>query len=158
MKTHVFQTEMMAPLPIKDAFSVFENPYNLARITPPWLNFKILTKDLQMRKGANIDYEFRWLGIPLRWKTVITEYDPPHLFVDEMVKGPYSVWRHRHTFREVAQGTAVADRVEYALPFGIFGSIAHAIKVREQVKEIFAFRQQALAQLFEETRATSKSR
>jgi ligand-binding SRPBCC domain-containing protein len=150
MKTHVFECEMLAPLSVRDTFSVFEDPYNLARITPPWLHFKILTANLKMRKGAEIDYSLAWMRLPMRWKTGITEYEPPFLFVDEMTKGPYSLWRHRHTFRPSEQGTIVTDRVEYALPLGPLGEIAHQVLIRRQIKEIFLYRQRILDGIFAE--------
>ena len=158
MKVHTFQTSMTAPLAIREAFSVFENPYNLARITPPWLNFRILTEGLAMRKGIEIDYTIAWLGVPMRWKTRITEYEPPFQFVDEMLRGPYRLWRHRHTFRPGAAGTIVEDRVDYALPLGPLGSLAHTLLVRRQVEEIFAYRQKALAGIFAEVSAATRSK
>lgn len=83
---------------------VFENPYNLAKITPPWRNSPVLIPNFKMRLGAEIDYEFRWMGIPLRWRTRITGYEPPFHFVDEALKSPYLLWRHRHTFRASQEG------------------------------------------------------
>ena len=108
-----------------------------------------------MRKGAEIDYKLSWLGIPLRWKTLITEYEPPFHFVDEMKKGPYSLWRHRHTFRPSPRGTVIEDRVDYALPLGPVGSVAHRFLVKRQVEEIFAYRQKALEGIFAEVGVTS---
>jgi ligand-binding SRPBCC domain-containing protein len=100
-----------------------------------------------MRKGLEIDYRFRWLGLPMKWKTLISEYQPPHLFVDEALKSPYAVWRHRHSFEQTAEGTLVKDHVEYALPLGPLGTIAHALTVRRQVEEIFRYRQQKIRQI-----------
>jgi ligand-binding SRPBCC domain-containing protein len=149
MTVYTFECEMLAPVAIQDAFSVFENPYNLAEITPPWLNFKITTKDrVAMRKGAEIDYTIGYLGLPMNWKTLITEYEAPFLFVDEQIRGPYKLWRHTHTFRPCEAGTIVADRVEYALPLGVLGRIAHALIVRRQLNAIFDFRQHRLAEMF----------
>ena len=147
MRIETLKREMISPVSLQEAFAVFENPYNLAKITPPWLNFRILTPNLQMRLGAEIDYEFRWMGIPLRWKTRITEYEPPFHFVDEALKSPYLLWRHRHTFRALPQGALISDRVDYALPFGILGSAAHRLIVRHQLDEIFNYRQKVIAQL-----------
>src|SRR5579885_2332443 len=92
--------EMRLRLPLDQVFRFFEDPHNLARITPPHLGFHILTPNIEMRPGAIIDYEIRWLRIPLRWRTRIAAYDPPHSFMDEQLRGPYKVWRHFHTFRE----------------------------------------------------------
>ncbi|MEO8129164.1 MAG: SRPBCC family protein [Bryobacteraceae bacterium] len=138
---------MTSPVAVREAFAVFENPYNLARITPPWLNFKILTTDLRMGLNAEIDYEFRWLGIPLRWKTRITEYEPPFHFVDEALKSPYLLWRHHHSFRPSPEGTVISDRVDYRLRFGVFGRAAHWLIVRRQLNQIFDYRQKAIAEM-----------
>ncbi len=149
MHVYTLQCEMIAPIPVAEAFRVFEDPYNLARITPPWLNFRVTSKErVAIRKGAQIDYVIRWMGIPIHWRTLIVEYDPPYLFVDEEVKGPYALWRHRHSFETVPEGTRVRDRVDYALPFGILGRAAHALAVGAQLREIFDYRQKKLDELF----------
>lgn len=147
MKTYRLHCELFAPVPIKAAFAVFENPHNLARITPPELGFRVLTPNLKMRAGAEIDYTIRWLGLPMRWKTLITGYDPPHSFTDEQAKGPYTIWRHRHSFEAVDGGTRVIDDVEYVLPLGVLGQVAHAVMVERQLRGIFEFRQRALKTL-----------
>jgi ligand-binding SRPBCC domain-containing protein len=100
-----------------------------------------------MRAGAEIDYTIRWFGLPLKWKTRIVEYEPPNRFIDEQMRGPYRLWRHRHTFRETAAGTVIADSVDYRLPFGAPGVAAHALIVRRQLIAIFRFRQRAIAKL-----------
>jgi len=148
MKTYTLECEMLAPVSVREAFEIFQDPHNLARITPSWLNFRITSrKQVEIRQGAEIGYQIRWAGIPLSWKTVITEYEPPFFFVDEQARGPYRHWRHRHTFRPTEGGTIVGDRVEYALPFGWLGRLVHRLIVRRQLQRIFAYRQQALAEL-----------
>jgi ligand-binding SRPBCC domain-containing protein len=142
------ECEMTAPVAIERAFGLFEDPYNLAKVTPPWLRFQIVSPErIVMRRGANIDYTIRWLGLPFGWRTLITEYDPPKVFVDEQLRGPYRLWRHRHDFRETAAGTIISDRVDYRLPFGFIGDLAHALVVRRQLIGIFRFRQRAIADL-----------
>ncbi|HWD97409.1 MAG TPA: SRPBCC family protein [Bryobacteraceae bacterium] len=139
---------MSAPPGIRETFAAFESPYNLARITPPWLNFRVTTPGrIAMRAGAEIDYAIRRLGLPIKWTTRIVEYEPPRRFVDEQIRGPYRLWRHRHTFRESAAGTVISDCVDYRLPFGILGAAAHALLIRRQLIAIFRFRQQAIARL-----------
>lgn len=147
---YVLECEMTVAASLEETFAVFEDPYNLAKITPPWLGFRIVTKDLTMRKGAEIDYTLRWLGIPIRWKTEITAYDPPVSFVDEARISPYSYWRHHHTFRKTSGGTVVADRVEYGLPLGPLGRMAHRLVVAKQLRRIFAYRQKAILRLLGE--------
>jgi ligand-binding SRPBCC domain-containing protein len=89
----------------------------------------------------------RPLGFPQRWTSEITEWDPPAKFVDEQRKGPYRSWHHEHTFRAVDGGTEIRDRVEYALPFGPLGRIAHAALVRRQLEAIFDHREEVVHEL-----------
>lgn len=133
---------------VEQAFSVFENPNNLLDVTPPWLNLRVTNpQPVTMRAGAEIQYELRWLGLPLRWTSRITEYEPPVRFVDEQVHGPYASWRHQHTFEANDGGTLVGDCVDYSLPLGPCGSLAHALVVGRQLRRIFTFRQDAMARL-----------
>ncbi len=149
MHVYTLRCEMLAPLAIADVFQVFEDPYNLIHITPPWLNFRVTSKEhVTMRKGAEIDYVFRWAGIPVKWTTLITEYEPPFLFVDQQAKGPYVLWRHRHTFHPTPDGTLVRDQVDYTLPFGPLGRMMHWLTVGKQLRTIFAYRQTKLDELF----------
>jgi uncharacterized protein len=135
-------------LPIHTVFRVFEDARNLAEITPPWLRFAVTTQgDIQMGQGVEIDYEIRWQNLPMKWKTVISEYQPPFYFVDEQLKGPYKLWRHVHEFAETAHGTIVSDRVDYTLPLGPLGRVAHSLIVGRQLKAIFEYRQRAMPKL-----------
>jgi len=149
MQIYRLERSMPVPVALQDAFEFFKDPQNLARITPPWLNFRITSPGpISMRQGTEIAYQIRWLGLPLKWKSVITEYEPPFFFVDEQASGPYALWRHRHEFKPSEYGALVSDHVEYALPFGLIGRLAHRIAVRRQLQEIFDYRQQALAGIF----------
>ena len=148
MKIYRLESTMSVPVSLREAFAFFEDPRNLARITPPWLNFRITTPEpIVMRKGAEIKYQIRWLGLPMNWKTVIAEYEPPFFFVDEQASGPYAYWRHRHEFKPTEQGALVSDRVDYALPLGPLGRLAHALAVDRQLRQIFDYRQEALSRI-----------
>jgi ligand-binding SRPBCC domain-containing protein len=147
MQSYHLRCELIAECPLLETFDVFKNPRNLAKITPAWLNFQVLTKDVAMRKGAEIEYNIRWLGLPMHWKTLISEYEPPYYFVDEQAEGPYAQWVHRHTFESTPTGTKVGDHVTYALPFGKLGEIAHSVMVKKQLEAIFRFRQREIGNL-----------
>jgi ligand-binding SRPBCC domain-containing protein len=137
-----------APLPIGRVFRLFEDPRNLAKITPSWLRFEIRTSgEIEMKPGTKIDYTIHWLGLPMGWTSVITEYDPPRLFIDQQVRGPYAYWRHRHDFFSDAQGTVITDLVQYSLPLGPLGRLAQSILVKRQLLGIFRFRQLAIPKL-----------
>ena len=149
---------MTVALPRADVFSFFEDARNLGRITPPWLKFRILNPEsIRMRAGAEIDYAIGWMGLPMKWKTVIREYEPPHRFVDEQARGPYAYWRHEHTFEETAAGVEIRDRVDYRLPLGVLGRIAHVVMVRRQLAEIFRYRQEAIRRIFGVNRAAKET-
>lgn len=138
-----------APLP--EVFAFFSDPSNLARITPPWLSFRIHgTPPRPLAAGSRIEYRIRWMRFELRWVTRITRWQPPHEFEDVQEKGPYARWGHTHRFRETDAGTVMEDHVEYALPFGPLGRLVHALRVRRQLERIFDFRRRQIARIFEQ--------
>lgn len=148
MSRHQLRCQMIAPVSIREAFEVFEDPRNLARITPPWLNFRITTPEpITMKKDAVFDYTLSWSGLPLKWRTRITAYEPPFYFVDEMIKGPYVLWRHKHTFHPGNDGTQITDEVDYELPLGGLGDLVHRLFVANQLKDIFRYRQMSLNEI-----------
>ena len=137
-------TEQHLPRPLDEVFDFFSRAENLAAITPPWLKFEITTPTpIEMKKGALIDYKIRVHGIPIRWRTEITDWDPPRGFVDEQTKGPYRVWIHRHTFEARDDGTLVRDTIQYR-PLG--GALTNALIVKRDLRKIFAYRYQAIAE------------
>jgi ligand-binding SRPBCC domain-containing protein len=136
--------------PLSEVFAFFGDPGNLQLLTPPLLNFRILTPvPIEMREGALIDYRISIRGIPLRWQTRIDAYDPLRSFVDVQLRGPYRSWRHTHAFAARPEGTEVRDHVEYSLPFGPFGTLAHTLFVRRDLETIFAYRRKAIERLLE---------
>jgi ligand-binding SRPBCC domain-containing protein len=148
-KPFVLRAEQLVPRPLQEVFDFFSRAENLQELTPAWLHFKILSVNPSpIQKGTLIDYSLRWRVIPIRWTTEIVEWEPPHRFVDVQLKGPYKLWRHEHRFIAEGSGTRILDQVHYALPFGIAGRIAHAVKVRRDVETIFAFRRQAVTARF----------
>jgi ligand-binding SRPBCC domain-containing protein len=106
-----------------------------------------VSADRELHEGSRIEYRLRVRGIPMRWASEITEWKPPYRFVDTQLRGPYALWRHQHTFAAERGGTRIGDEVEYAMPLGIAGVIAHALVVRRDVESIFDYRQRRLAEL-----------
>lgn len=146
---YVLEREVSLPVPRARVFPFFADARNLERLTPPSLRFEILTPGaILMGPGAIIDYRLRLSGLPVRWRSVIEIWDPPFRFVDVQVRGPYALWRHAHTFDETPEGTLMRDRVEYALPFGPLGALAHRLIVARQLEAIFSFRGRVVRELF----------
>ncbi len=146
MRTFVFEAEQPFARPPEEVFPFFAEARNLQAITPPWLAFEVLTPaPIVMAAGTLIDYRLRWRLIPLPWRTEITAWQPPHLFVDEQVRGPYRLWRHEHRFEKRSGGTVMSDRVEYAVPGG---TVINWLLVARDVARIFTYRRQVLGNFF----------
>ena len=146
MKIREFCSELWLPLPPEKLFPFFAAAANLEILTPPWLNFKIVTPTpIPMHEGTLIDYRLRIHGLPVRWRTRISEWRPPHRFVDEQLRGPYRQWIHEHTFEAQAGGTLTRDRVSYAAPLDW---LVHRHLVRPDIEMIFKFRAAVLQKRF----------
>ena len=146
MKIFEFEKEQWLARPVEEVFSFFADARNLQVLTPPWLNFEILTPGaIEMRPGTLIDYRLRLRGIPMRWQSEITVWDPPRRFVDEQRRGPYRMWRHEHRFESSAGRTLVQDQIRYAVPGGW---LINRLFVARDVEEIFSWRGEKLQDLF----------
>jgi ligand-binding SRPBCC domain-containing protein len=143
---YLLRSECVVPRDIDEVFAFFSNAANLERLTPPWLKFQILTpQPIEMRPGRLIDYRLRIHGVPVRWQSEITAWNPPHGFADESRRGPYKYWRHNHTFEPCDGGTRVIDEAHYDVPGG---ALVHWLVVGRDVRKIFHYRQAVLAEIF----------
>ena len=146
MRIREFTAELWLPPPPAEVFPFFADAANLDAITPPWLHFRIITSPpIEMREGALIDYRLRVRGLPVRWRTRIRAWQPPHRFADEQIRGPYRLWIHEHTFEPRDGGTFARDHVRYAVPLDF---LLHSLFVRPDIERIFQFRAEALRRRF----------
>ncbi|MHC4949011.1 MAG: SRPBCC family protein [Planctomycetota bacterium] len=146
---HRLETGMRLAGGLDAVFAFFADARNLERITPDRLRFHVLTPaPLEMREGLRIDYRLRLRGVPLRWQSEITAWDPPRRFVDEQRRGPYRWWVHEHLFEAVGpDATLVRDRVDYRAPGG---GLVHRLLVAPDLRAIFAYRASVLRSMFGE--------
>ncbi len=144
---HVLETSTFFPLPVEEVFPFFTDVENLQRITPPELSFRIVTPGpVAIAEGTLVDYRLRLFGVPFRWRSRISAWEPPRRFVDEQMAGPYRKWVHLHVFEAAEGGTRMTDRVEYRLPGHPFAGPALPL-VRRQLDRIFRFRAETIRKL-----------
>ena len=149
-RAYRLETTVWLPREISEVFAFFSDARNLNLITPQWIRFRIKTPTpVVMKPGLLLDYQLRMHGMPMRWRSEITVWDPPHRFVDEQRKGPYHRWIHEHLFQEKDCGTEVIDRVDYVVPGG---RLVHRLLVKGDVTSIFRYRRRKLVEIFQEDR------
>lgn len=147
-REYTLRREQRIRKPLEEVFAFFAEAENLGRITPPELRFRIRTPlPITMRAGALIDYTIGLHGIPMRWRTLIADWSPPHRFIDEQLRGPYKQWIHTHTFERDGDFTVIRDEVRYRLPFGVLGQLVHPL-IAMQLRKIFSYRHQFIEQHF----------
>ena len=146
---YILERTQWFPRPLDEVFEFFADATNLEAMTPSFLKFRVLTPaPIAMTDGLLIDYRLSFAGVPFRWQTRIEEWRPTSHFVDLALKGPYKYWRHRHEFASENGGTRMLDRVEYELPLGLLGHLAHVLFVRASLRFIFDHRAAAMTAKF----------
>lgn len=151
MKIYHLKRTQFLPISLEEAWDFFSSPANLSRITPAHMGFNILYRSggEKMYPGQLIRYKIQVIPfVPMHWVTEITHVQEPHYFVDEQRFGPYALWHHQHRFKAVAGGVEMTDEVNYAIPLGILGRLAHLLFVGREVNAIFDYRFKILDDLF----------
>lgn len=144
-----FTTKQFIPLQRKEVFSFFGKAENLEILTPPWLHFHIEKKSTpSVEKGTLINYKLKIHKIPVKWKTLISEWTPDSSFVDNQLSGPYAKWRHLHTFEDVHGGTLISDEVTYRPPGWIFGKLLVPF-IGKDIRQIFQYRKTKIKELYQ---------
>lgn len=154
MKVYQLIRKQTLPITLEEAWDFFSSPRNLARITPAYMKFQILhmSGGSRMYPGQIIRYKIFVLPlVPVHWTTEITHVSEPGYFVDEQRYGPYAMWHHQHHFKVVPGGVEMTDEVNYAIPMGFLGRIAHALFVKRQLNAIFDYRNETMEKFFKKT-------
>ena len=149
MKVNKLKFEQRIDKPIKEVFDFFSDPENLALITPNKLSFKIITPTpIKMKEGQLIDYTIKLYGFEVRWRTLITEYEYPKKFIDQQIKGPYSMWHHVHTFYDHGNYVHMVDEINYSISFGLIGKLINKLLIKKDLIEIFDYRKNIIDKHF----------
>ena len=150
MKYRLYREQQLHCTP-EEAWVFFSSPYNLSKITPKDMGFTVISnlQDQSIYVGMEIDYTVSPLfGLPLRWKTLISQVEPNISFTDFQKKGPYKYWNHFHEFIPNDKGVLMKDTVDYELPFGILGNFVHGLFVKNKLNKIFEYRHNVLEKIF----------
>lgn len=151
-RTRVLETKVTVTVGLEEVFSFFSKAENLERLTPASLHFEIISpQPIEMKVGATIDYRLRLLGVPFRWQSVITAWEPPNLFADDQTLGPYQHWHHEHRFSALKSGTEIMDRVQYRVAGGPIEPLIHALFVGPQLKRVFKYRERIIREIFDKS-------
>ena len=150
MKLYQLHSKQVLPITQKEAWDFISSPSNLKAITPAHMGFNILSgADRPMFAGQIIQYKVSpFPGYSTKWVTEITHVKEGEYFVDEQRFGPYALWHHKHFINQVDGGVEMEDIIDYKIPFGILGQLAHPIIVKKQLKKIFAYREEKLIERF----------
>ena len=143
---------------LETAWRFFSSANNLSVITPPEMKFVVLTEleNDDIYEGMTIDYHVSPLmNIKLNWQTEIVQVEHLDNFIDFQNKGPYKIWHHYHEFVKNEDGVLMKDVVDYELPLGFLGEIAHNLFVKKKIESIFDYRKEVLEVLFNQKRKVS---
>ena len=151
MSIHRFDCSQFLPITLEKAWDFFSSPENLQLITPPRMNFKITSENLEKRTYAGQIISYRVSPLPgfrTTWVTEITHVQEPDFFVDEQRKGPYRLWHHQHHFKKADGGVMMTDIVHFEVPLGLIGDALARILVKREINKIFEYRKKRLEELF----------
>lgn len=146
----LFVKETRIAAPPATVFAFHESPGALERLTPPGQKLRIVEGGGSLQPGTRVVLRSAVGPIPITWVAEHTEYDPPRLFADRQVSGPFAYWYHRHRFLDDGQGgTLLRDEVEYRPHLGGLGALLGGPLVRRMLTQMFDHRHTVTKQLVE---------
>lgn len=147
MRRYSLRRQLTLKRPLDEVFPFFSDPTNLEALTPSFLKFRVLgMSTAEIQEGTEIDYSLRLRGIPVRWRSRITDWNPPFGFTDQQIQGPYRLWHHEHRFEAKGDMTVASDDITYAV---LGGPLVNRFLVRPDLDRIFDYRTQRMAELLE---------
>jgi uncharacterized protein len=139
--TERYSAKTVLPVPADAAFAYHARVGALQRLIPPWESAKIEATDNSVAVGSQVTLKASIMGISVRWIARHTELDPPNLFADTQVSGPFAAWNHRHLFAsQDSFSSSLCDQIDYRLPMGLLGKWFGGWKARATIESMFAYR------------------
>jgi len=124
-------------------FAFHEQPEVLVLLQPPWENARVMQSAKISEVGARAIVETRILGpISVKWIAEHTLYEPPHMFEDVQIKGPFRRWRHRHLVEPHPDGATLRDEIDYEPPCGFVGRAFAPLLIESRLRKLFDYRHQ----------------
>ena len=146
----IFEKASRIAAPPDRVFAFHESPGALQQLIPPWENVRVISGGGSLRVGERVILRMKLGPIPLDWVAEHFAYDPPHLFADRQISGPFAKWEHRHHFGDDGKGgTILRDEVEYTPPLGWIGRILGGPFIRRKLERMFDYRHRTTRSLIE---------
>lgn len=143
--TFQVESRVWVPTHPEVTFEFFGDARNLNLMTPKWFLFRHLTRlPVAMERGTRIDYLLLWRGLPLRWQSEVTAWEPNRAFTYRQARGPYRHFIHEHLFESHDGGTLMTDRVRYTPPASFFSKAL----VERDLERIFDYRKRKARRIF----------
>jgi len=143
-----YQAEITLPTTCEWAFEYLSAPGNLTAVTQPELQLEVEEAPQRLEQGSRIHFSVGVMGVRVKSIHEIVSFESPQSFVEEQIEGPFASWRHEHIFRADQEGRiSVIDLIDYERPSGMVGMIMTEDRIRQQLDEGFAYRQDVLNNL-----------
>lgn len=139
-KMHFVKESLIHASPER-VFAFHEQDSALELLSPPWETARVLQNAGISQVGSRAIIETNIIGpFKTRWIAEHTVYQPPHLFEDVQIRGPFRRWRHRHIINAHPEGATLRDEIEYEPPLGILGRLLAPLLIEKRLRKLFGYR------------------
>jgi ligand-binding SRPBCC domain-containing protein len=147
MGTRRVELSSVVAAPRERVWAFYDDPANLARITPPDVRVTMLTPPARPRAGSRVLLKIGKGPFGVTWEAIFVAHEPPSRFVDEQGRGPFKSFRHEHRFEDAPGGTRMTDTIDYEPPFGVLGRIADRVAIGRILRDMLEFRHERTREL-----------
>ena len=135
-----FVKESVIAASVEQVFAFHERADALQVLMPPWEPSEVVQPPTSLAVGTIVIVRSRIGPVWVTIESEHVEYDRDRMFVDEMRRGPFASWRHRHLFFEDPDGCRLRDEIDYEPPLGVLGRLADRIVIRPRLRRLFDYR------------------